>query len=139
MRYIFIFFIFISPANAGWFSYDNYDDCMLGKMKGQNQSAYLFADKECKRQFKVEFLLHAPDIKWDFESVHGNTIVTLTNESEYAVTSGEFLFSQKPCAESKPSDFRAASISFNNGVGVYSWGIQGNLCAKIVRFKGRYK
>jgi len=26
--------LFVMPAHAGWFSYDSYEDCMLGKMKG---------------------------------------------------------------------------------------------------------
>jgi hypothetical protein len=130
--------LFVTATHAGWFSYDNYEDCMLGKMKGQNTTMYMAADKECKRQFKVEFSLFK-EPKWSFETQYGDMIVHLEDDEDYEVTSGEFLFSEKPCAESKPDDFRPASIRFQGGIGKYTQGIRRDLCAKSVSFRGRYK
>lgn len=96
-------------AQAG-FSYDNYDDCMLGKMKGQSSGMWVTADKECKRQFKVIFSLPTPPIKWSFETERGVTIVTITDGDQYEVTSAEFTFSEKPCADAKADDFRPPAV-----------------------------
>ena len=136
---VLVLFVLASPAHAGWFSSDNYEDCMLGKMKGQNTSMWSAADKECKRQFKIEFQLYTAAIKWRFEGIRGDTKVTLEDEDEYIVTSGEFMFSEQPCENSKPADFTAASIKFERGVGLYTWGLRRDICAKVLSFKGRYK
>lgn len=133
-----LFLILTSPASAGWFSYDNYDDCMLGKMKGQNTSVLSSAVKECKRQFKVEFSLYTPAIKWSLNRVPGGSKIILHDEDEYIVTSGDFEFSEQPCAQSKPEDFKPATLRFDNGVGLnVSFG--NDVCAKAVSFRGRYK
>jgi hypothetical protein len=85
MRLIVPTLLLLIPAatNAGWFSYDDYDDCMLGRMKGQDGSMYSTADKACKRQFKMEFPLYVKDIKWNFEHGIGETIVTIEDADEY--------------------------------------------------------
>jgi hypothetical protein len=74
LRIIMLLLLTSSPAYAGWFGYDNYEDCMLGRMKGQAQSMYPNADKLCKKEFKVEFVIYTDSVKWSFS---GNDVLTL--------------------------------------------------------------
>jgi len=66
LRWLLAFLLFSVPASAqaGWFSYDNYEGCMLGRTKGQDQSMYLTAAKLCQREFKVEFSLQIGGMGW---------------------------------------------------------------------------
>jgi hypothetical protein len=131
--------LFVSPVNAGWFSYDSYEDCMLGKMKGQNTTMYLAADKECKKQFKVEFALFKSPV-WHSDQQDGEAVVRLEELAEYEVTSGEFQISDKHCSDSKPDDFRPASIRFQNGVGKFIRSADAEWsCVRAISFRGRYK
>jgi hypothetical protein len=142
MRYLFaLALLWPLSAQAGWFNYDNYDDCMLGKMKGQDRSMYSTADKECKRQFGVEFSVRESSIKWSFGRDGLHTKVTIEDAGEYEITSGVFRFSEKPCAEIKSDqDFsQAYPIKFNNGIGVNTWSISDHHCAQIDELRGKYK
>jgi hypothetical protein len=84
----------VTAAYGGWFSYDSYEDCMLGRMKGQNQTMFHTADKACKKQFGVEFDIYS--VEWE---VHGRQI-SITSD-EYEIKSGEFSGSPKSCEEIK--------------------------------------
>src|SRR5216683_903956 len=97
---------------------------MLGKMKGQSASIYSAAEKECKRQFKIDFPISASSIKWGFEHGAGETKVTIEKHEEYEITSGTFVFSQKPCNEAEEKDFgQPAPLKFEGGVALYTWSI----------------
>ena len=49
LKFLIIILLITSEAKAGWFGYDNYEDWMLGRMKGQTQTMYRTADKACKK------------------------------------------------------------------------------------------
>src|SRR5438477_481114 len=85
-----------TAAHGGWFSYDSYEDCMLGRMKGQNLSMYANADKVCKKQFNVEFDISVPmdEIEWGYRNFH---VFIEVHSKEYIATRGKFSFSSKDC------------------------------------------
>ena len=41
-------------AEAGWFGPDNYEECVLDKMKGQDRGMLPTAEKACEKQFPFE-------------------------------------------------------------------------------------
>jgi hypothetical protein len=121
-------------AMAGWLSYDNYEDCMLGKMKGQDKSMYNNADKLCKKQFGVEFAIWIPNVKWSFGS---GSIRIDESPPEYEITKGEFMFSDKTCEDSNDANFgKSEVIKFSNGRSLLPPSIS---CGRAVSFWGKYK
>ena len=59
-------FACVLPARAGWFSYESYEDCMLGRMKGQGSEMWDTADKACKKEFHVEVPIYdQSSVKWN--------------------------------------------------------------------------
>ena len=128
-------------AHTSWLGYDSYEDCMLGKMKGQDRSMYGAADKECKRLLRVEFEIPESSIKWHFSKEDGpETKITIEDSKNYEITSGVFRFSRKPCSETRGEDFDPpASIKFSQGVGLYTSSIWDQHCAIIETLRGRYK
>jgi hypothetical protein len=138
-------------ALAGWFSYDSYEDCMLGRMKGQPQMMYLTADKACKKEFGVEFNINKSLVKWDFNGdLDGKRVeISITSSDEYEITSGEFSFSEKsgaplsysgnPCQGLTEADFdKPAQLQFINGKAKVPFNMT-LTCARAVSFTGKYK
>lgn len=135
----------MQTANAGWFSYDNYEDCMLGRMKGQDRSMYSTADKACKKEFKIEFEV-LQKIDWEFSRSEVGVLISLKKSpDDIEVTSGEFSFAEGDCEGKKNADFgEAKPIVFQNGEGVififeHRDLNKGRLCARPVSFRGRYR
>jgi hypothetical protein len=134
-------------ADAGWFSYDNYDDCMLGRMKGQAPMMYASADKACKKEFGVEFgIWDKSDVKWNFNTdIFGKdgevTITSATNGiDDYEITSGEFAFSEKSCEGLTAADFgKPVQLQFIKGKAKVPFGVNATECARALSFTGKYK
>ena len=40
-----------TSANAGWFGYSDYQDCLLGEMNGQSQVMLPLVQQKCLKQF----------------------------------------------------------------------------------------
>jgi hypothetical protein len=129
-----------SEAHAGWFSYDNYEDCMLDEMKGQVLSMHYEADKFCTRQFGIEVEVNASDLEWNFaDSAKGSSIRLEKSPTQYEITKGTFLFSDKPCEGLKNEDFRPPEIlNFSNGEALLPK-ISKTSCGRAVSFRGKYK
>jgi len=130
-------------ASAGWFSYDNYEDCMLGRMKGQDSTMFPTADKACKKQFNVEFEIYYR-IDWKFVyAPAGGTIIRLENTpEEYVITSAKFRFTDGDCAGKKDSDFgEPKTIAFknNSGIAFDPVFVQPTFCGQSMSFRARYK
>jgi hypothetical protein len=127
-------------AQAGWFSYDNYEDCMLGRMKGQAQSMYSNADKLCKKEFKIEFEVWTSDVDWSFAySPLGSRIRLDKVPEEYNITKGKFIFSSKACEGLKNEDFdKACTVEFKDGDALIVEN-EAIKCGKAVSFTGKYK
>lgn len=129
-----------SPAHAGWFSYDNYEDCMLGRMKGQDATMYLTADKACKKQFSVEFEL-LRRINWRYVYAPVGVVIRLDDTpDEYVITSGKFQFAEGDCAEKKDPDLvKTVTIAFvdNSGAAFDPLFDKGLFCGKFLSFRAR--
>ncbi len=128
-------------ALAGWFSDDNYDECMLSKMKGQNQSMYMTAHKACARTFGIEQTINQNGIKisWDNDRWEIRLEVE-QNTSEFSITKGEFIFSKKPCAESVAVDFDTkATVLFKSDKAIQSIMTNDLKCKKTIELWGKYK
>jgi hypothetical protein len=134
--------ICVSSAHAGWFGYDNYDDCMLGRMKGQDKSLYRNADKACKRQFKIKTPISPSLVKWQTETQGDFLYIDIYNwPDEFEKISGKFIFSKKPCSEAKDTDFGLPEIvEFNDiGHGVANVDPWDGVCVRIITFTGLEK
>jgi hypothetical protein len=135
-----------TAAHGGWFSYDNYEDCMLGRMKGQSQTMYSTADKACKREFGIEFDLYRPNVKWEFRGAASEnyaeiSIMSASNGTdEYEITSGEFVFSSKSCDGLTEAEFgKPVQLRFIKGKAQVPFGLIGSQCARALSFTGKYK
>jgi hypothetical protein len=122
-RFIFfIAFTLSSAAHAGWFSYDSYEDCMLGRMKGQNRMMYGAADKACKKQFGIPIDISQSDVKFHWHFSWAETAIIIEIEeapADYIITSGRFRFSEKACADMKLEDIGpVVEIKFSHSKGL---------------------
>lgn len=72
-----ILFLASASVSAGWFGPDNYDDCVLEKMKGQEtKAAIIHARKACRKKFpekpKFDFgkyLEEKPTTRLDYSGI----------------------------------------------------------------------
>lgn len=125
--YGFVFFIvnFCAPHNAqaGWFGPDNYEDCVLEKMKDQPRNMMSLAQEACEKKFPYEkalvpydnfsFLGGNPgnykssdlELSWCDTSSSSISICVSKNETDYHITKAIMAFSTK-CESAKPEDFR---------------------------------
>jgi hypothetical protein len=131
-------------ADAGWFSYDNYEDCMLGRMKGQLQTMYGTAMKACQKEFGVEFSIGTRGVKWKsyVEPGVGAVIVIEEVDPEYQITTGKFKAAKMKCEESKPEDFtETLDLKFDRTGKAPVDLVKSltNACAKAEDFKAKYK
>jgi hypothetical protein len=136
--------VFARPvvSYAGWFGPDNFEECMLEKMKGQNSSMEFTAHKACAKLFKLEEEVYfLNDIKktWGYEA--GSITITITeNPSNYYLTKGLFSFAPKDCEGAQDSDFGTPrEIAFTSGkrtsVSIYP----SPICMKTLKLWGTYK
>ena len=127
-------------AHAGLFGPDNYEECMLDKMKGQNSSMYTTAHKACAKIFKLEQEVFYPIKKeWVYNS-GSITITIIENPTDYNFTRGQFSFSSKECSISQDSDFgEAKDIAFTSGKRVAMFIYPPPMCMKTIKLWGQYK
>lgn len=92
-------FLAVLPCsvNAGWFCPENYEDCVLEKMKGQDKSMISVARKACEKKFPFEKVLDVNQenkikIDWFIDESHLYLEIT-ENYGEYNVTRCEAVFS----------------------------------------------
>lgn len=99
--------VFPHCAIAGWFGPDNYEECMLDKMKGQDKSMRSIANNACLAKFPkpmaiTEFAGFGDDkdikLLWD-----GSNIKIIRNNSSYQITSVGMLLSKENCADTRES------------------------------------
>lgn len=137
-----VFSLIAADAQAGWFSYDSYEDCMLGRMKGQPQSMYSVADRACSREFKRDVYVPVSEVEWEFSGVLV-LAVNIVSSPGYEITKGEFLFSRKTCKEvAQASDWeKPMKLTFKYNRGLPNVPVEKPLffCAKAIDFKGIYK
>jgi hypothetical protein len=129
-----------TAAHGGWFSYDNYEDCMLDRMKGQPPMMYPTAERACKKKFGVEVDVYGGNVKWEFASTGISVTSASDGTDEYEITSAEFSFSPKSCNGSTEADFgKPVQLHFKGGSASMPFEMVGMQCAKASSFKGKYK
>jgi hypothetical protein len=133
-----------TAAQAGWFGYENYEDCILGRMKGQNPSMYGTADKPCKREFKIEVDVPKSKVKWHFGGSFSHFEITIESSEEYEIVSGMFSFSEKACGDAtKEEDFtEPQKVHFRNQTGLvddYAIRVDSAKCGLAKELRGRYR
>jgi len=97
-----VFGLFPLNAIPGWFGPDNYEDCVLEKMKGQDKVMIATARKACEKRFPFEKELHdyGDNLEIDWLSLESRLYLFISkNLGEYAVTRYEASFSKKACDE----------------------------------------
>lgn len=110
-------------VRAGWFGPDNYEDCVLEKMKGQPRNMMSLAQEACEKKFPYEKALVPYNGLFSWEGNPGNykgsdlelswcdtssssiSICVSKNETDYRITKAIIAFSIK-CEGAKPEDFR---------------------------------
>jgi hypothetical protein len=135
-------FILSPAAHGGWFSYDSYEDCMLGRMKGQNSMMYAAADKACKKQFGVEFDVYRSGVKWEYHTsgIDRHEILITEAPDEYEITSAEVSFSAKSCEGLTAADFgKPVILRFVSGKARLPFDMKDMQCAQLLSVKGKYK
>ena len=85
-----------SSANSGLFGPDNYDECLLDKMKGQSKNMRQTVNKICERKFPYEKVIWSSEgnynyierdeVRVNWSSSDGRIFATLVNNSEYEIT-----------------------------------------------------
>ena len=138
-------FIFVPMVGlAGWFDPDNYEDCVLEKMKGQDRGLISTARKACRYQFPKEIELQGQwgnvDIMWKWSD--SSLIAEITrNDSEYEVTRFKAIFSTVPCDKQKsPSDhLLTKTFVFSKGGKIFDFTGEQNIASVIVDNVSQYK
>lgn len=115
--------VFPHHAIAGWFGPDNYEECMLEKMKGQDKSMRGVANNACLAMFPkpMEITVFAGfnDDKEIKLLLDGSNIKIIRNNSPYQITVVSLLLSKKNCFETRkynilsPYDNDFTPIRFN--------------------------
>jgi hypothetical protein len=89
---------------------------VVEEMRGQPQAMMWTVEKVCARRFKkeVKIIFEQNLVKnWSYSSYN---LSIEFDETEYAITKGEFEFSPKKCAVSKSEDFgQRQTIKFGKG------------------------
>ena len=118
-------------VRADFFGPDNYEECVLEKMKGQNEAMIPTARKACEKKFPYEKVLEyykdKIEINWYSDQNSLNLSIT-ENYGDYEITRYKAIFSEKKCKDVKSSyDYtlektfkfkgraKSASIIFENG------------------------
>lgn len=112
---VLLLLIFLScGASADWFGPDNYEECVLDKMKGQPKEMMWTAQTACEKKFPFEKELYGYsddlEINW---VTSGSTIYLVIEENygEYTVTRYEAKFSTKQCSElTSAADFSLTEV-----------------------------
>ncbi len=117
-----LFILMPFDVRAGWFGPDNYEDCVLEKMKDQPRNMMYLAQEACEKKFpyEKELVPHVSgppgwgagnyksndlELSWCDTSSSSISICVLKNETDYRITKAIIAFSTK-CEGAKPEDFR---------------------------------
>ena len=127
-----LFYIISSQSIAGWFGPDNYEECVLEKMKGQNVLMIVIVRAACEKMFPYEKKLqnYKKNIEIGWLSEWPRISLSIKkNYGNYTITRYEASFSTKSCDETEnDSDYtltksfvfsdnkKPASISLDNDV-----------------------
>ncbi|WP_285390872.1 hypothetical protein [Marinobacter azerbaijanicus] len=96
-------------AHGGWFGPDNYEECVLEKMKGQTKEMMWTAQTACEKEFPYEKELYGYKENLEISWATGGLSIYLMikeNRGDYMVTRYKAKFAKKQCSEvSSTSDY----------------------------------
>lgn len=107
---LFILLNIFNIAHAGIFGPDNYEECVLDKMKGQSKNLIHVARKACEKKFPYEKDLGSYSREYEFSWVYYNDnsvyFSISKNYGEYKITRVSVTFSPNLCEDntSLPSE-----------------------------------
>lgn len=141
----------MNSATAGWFGPDNYEECVVDKMKGQDKSMLKMVEKACAVKYPkpVSIAEYAgfgdnKEIKLDWK---GDEVLILKNDTTYEITEVIMVFSRKKCEDiTNPvllvndSDYNSPFVHFkvNDTIGHAEDGFNPTIyqCGRIVNVYG---
>jgi len=97
-------------VDAGWFSNpENFEECVLEKMKGQDKSMRIYAIRACRKLFPQEeeltyFHTQNIEISWSYVSSSSVELTIEKNESSYRISKCIASFSIKKCDETQSNE-----------------------------------
>lgn len=101
LYYLILVFVPVT-VHAGFFGADNYEDCVLEKMKGQNKLMIRIAQKSCEKKFpyEKELLYYKDNIEINWYSDAYSLNITITeNNGDYLISRYKATFATKPCTK----------------------------------------
>lgn len=146
-----VFLLVPYVAMAGWFGPDNYEECVVEKMKGQERTMRGMVQDACEAKFPrptsiAEFASWGDDrdIKIDWQ---GQSVRVARNDTPYAITEIALRFSRKECSKTKmvssyreDSDFNSPIFTFKvkGAIGMPEKGFNSSAykCAEIINVVG---
>lgn len=134
-------------VRADIFGPDNYEECVLEKMKGQNKSMIHTARKACEKKFPyektLEFYGDKIEISWYSDQNSLNLSIT-ENYGNYDITRYKSIFSEKECADIKSSnDYTLEKLfKFKKGIKTATINLKGAnqyQCMRTVKMWGKIR
>jgi hypothetical protein len=107
-------------VRGNFFGPDNYGECVLDKMKGQNEEMIFTANQLCEKKFPYEKALgnytDEIEISW-YTDQNSLNLSIIENYGEYEITRYKASFSEKKCEDVKsPDDYTLeATFKFKKG------------------------
>lgn len=128
--------VFPHCAIAGWFGPDNYEECMLDKMKGQDRSMRGIANNACLSMFprpmQITVFAGFGDDKEIKLLLDGSNIRIIRNNSPYQITAVTLLLSKKNCADTRKYNILSR---YDNDFSPIEFKVKGSIGAPDSPFK----
>ena len=106
------------PATADLFGgSDNYDGCVVDRMKGQEIRMINTVRRACERDFEVKLSTKAQtavDIDWTKTTASHITVTIVSNDSDFQIIRAILVFSSKACGDAQGGVFNVFG-DFNGG------------------------
>jgi hypothetical protein len=118
---------------------DGLSDCVGRRMNGQHPSEAQRSLLACRKETKAEFVLWKDrDFKYSYGYAANKTIIDIDAgvSDDIDLTSGDFLFSEKPCNEAQPGDMVRKTATFNGRHAIIE-GTPKYSCARTGALPGR--
>ena len=141
-----IFLNILNTAHAGIFGPDNYEECVLDKMKGQAKNLIYVARKACEKKFPYEKDLGSYSSEYEFSWMpyNDNSVYfsISKNYGEYKITRVNVTFSSSLCSDntSLPSEHtKTVELSDKEDASITSVPAISYKCARVNNLWGIIK
>lgn len=100
VRYVFVLALIALTSGCG---YTDYDDCVIGEMKGQDIRMKSTVNQYCERRYPHERWISVshPDFSWSMPNPSSDTVrITIKQtDDQYRITRVDFKFTEEECGE----------------------------------------